>query len=289
MIEFEMRPVAHYSSKSITMADERPRKCQRTSSSAASLPTPPATEYDPESGHSKLLSSAVNVLATEAAALSHVTHLYQTDLVARRNFAKAVDAITKAQHADGKLVVCAVGKSGFIGMKFAATCKSFGVRTSFMHACEAAHGDLGDLRSTDVLLFVSYSGKTPELLNLLPHIPESTQLITISSQTKSEDCSLLRETANGILLPAPIHESEETSFGVGAPTTSTTVALAVTDMLALTIAEQMQGSETKHVFKRNHPGGAIGMKHQEVEKLKKNGVDFSILELPSPSISAEDA
>ena len=60
-------------------------------------------------------------------------------------------------------------------------------------------------------------------------------------------------------------------------------------MLALTIAEQMQGSETKHVFKRNHPGGAIGMNHQEVEKLKKEGVDFSFLELPSPSISAEDA
>lgn len=271
------------------MASDRPRKCQRTLSNGVGLPTPPASDYDPETGHSKLLNQAVNVLATEAAALSHITHLYQTDLKARKRLANAVDAIIKAQHVGAKLVVCAVGKSGFIGMKLAATCKSLGISASFMHACEAAHGDLGDLRSNDVLLFVSFSGKTPELLNLLRHVPKSTQVIAVTSQTRPEDCPLLKNAENGILLPAPIHEREDVSFGVDAPTTSTTVALAVTDMLALTVADQLHSSDTKHIFKRNHPGGAIGMNHREVEKLRRDGVDVSILELPSPSISAEDA
>lgn len=271
------------------MASERPPKRRRTSSDSASLLTPPASEYDPESGHAKLLDQAVHVLTTEAAALSHVTHLYKTDVKVRKSFANAVNAMIDAQQTGAKLLVCAVGKSGFIGMKLAATCKSLGVRSSFMHACEAAHGDLGDLQPNDVLLFVSYSGKTPELLNLLPHIPSDTRVVAITSQTRPENCALLSDVEYGILLPAPIHELEEDSFGVNAPTTSTTVALAVADMLTLTIADQLQGTTKKQVFKRNHPGGAIGMNHREAVKLKRDGIDVSILELPSPTISAEDA
>lgn len=271
------------------MTSERPLKRRRTSTDSASLLTPPASEYDSESGHTRLLDQAVNVLATEAAALSHITHLYKTDLKARKSFANAVNAIIDAQQTGAKLIVSAVGKSGFIGMKLAATCKSLGIRSSFMHACEAAHGDLGDLQPNDVLLFVSYSGKTPELLNLSPHIPPETRVIAITSQTKPESCQILSDIEYGILLPAPIHELEEVSFGVNAPTTSTTVALAVADMLTLTVADQLQGSEKKQVFKRNHPGGAIGMTHREVAKLKRDDVDVSILELPSPTISAGDA
>lgn len=275
------------------MASERRRKRRQTtdheSPDDACLPTPPASDYDPENGHAKLLTQAINVLATEASALSHVTHLYQTDLKVRKSLADAVEAIVGSQRKSGKLVVCAVGKSGFIGMKFAATCKSMGISASFMHACEAAHGDLGDLRPNDVVLFVSFSGKTPELLNLLPHSDHSRQIIAITSQMKVEQCELLRHTDHGILLPAPIYESEEASFDVGAPTTSTTVALAVADMLALTIADQMHGSEKKTIFRRNHPGGTIGMKHKEVKKLKRGDVDVAILELPSPTISAEDS
>ena len=140
----------------------------------------------------------------------------------------------------------------------------------------------------DVLLFISFSGKTPELLNLLPHVPEATQVMAMTSHLKAEDCLLFTHRETGILLSAPIQESEEDSFGVGAPTTSTTVALAVADMLALTLAGQLHREQKKEVFKRNHPGGAIGMNYREVEELKKDGVDFSVLELPSPSISAKD-
>ena len=112
--------------------------------------------------------------------------------------------------------------------------------------------------------------------------------MALSSHTVPTECSLLAHREGGILLPAPILEPEEESFGVSAPTTSTTIALAVADMLALSIAEQIHGEEKRPIFKRNHPGGAIGMNHREVEKLKEDGVNVSILELPSPSISARD-
>jgi D-arabinose 5-phosphate isomerase GutQ len=120
----------------------------------------------------------------------------------------------------------------------------------------------------DVILFVSYSGKTAELLALLPHIPTQTPIIAITSHKHPADCPLLRSHANTILLPAPIHELEEVTFGVCAPTTSTTVTIAVGDMLALTVAEALYEREeegVKDVFRRNHPGGAIGAKARKVE------------------------
>ncbi|KAK5166903.1 uncharacterized protein LTR77_007632 [Saxophila tyrrhenica] len=241
-----------------------------------------------ESASTKLLDSATAVLGEQAAALSHVHGLYQTDETARRSLAAAVDAIVQAQARRGKLIVCGVGKSAYVGMKLVATCKSLGIAASFMHACEAVHGDLGDIREDDVLLFISYSGKTPELLNLRPHIPQSTRVMVVTSQSRPEDCLLLADREDGILIQASIHKSEEESFGVSAPTTSATVALAISDMLALTVAGQIHADKRKEVFKWNHPGGAIGMRHEEVEALKEKCLDVSIVELPSPSLSAQD-
>lgn len=117
------------------------------------------------------------------------------------------------------------------------------------------------------MLLISYSGKTSELLHLLDHLPETTPILAITAHIDAAECLLLADRPDAILLPAPIHELEEVSFGVCAPTTSTTVAIAVGDMLALTVAECLHEDETKHVFKRNHPGGAIGAKARRVEKV----------------------
>ncbi len=269
------------------METERPRKRQRTHSDS-SLPTPPASEYEPDGSSGRLLKRATNVLSTTATALAHVAQTYETNEAVRESLIDAVNAMVKAHHAERKLIVCAVGKSAHIGMKFSATCKSLGIASSFMHACEAAHGDLGDVRSGDVVLFVSFSGRTLELLNILPHLPTSVQLIAISSQIRRENCELLAGREDGILLPAPILQPEEATFGVGAPTTSTTVALAVTDMLALSIADEIHAGSKQQIFKRNHPGGAIGMRHQELQRLKGHDTQVTILELPSPTITAED-
>lgn len=281
------------------MADLVPPRKRRRTCSSASLPTPPpalgleafrqdlsdrkadqhAKENDP------IPPTALHVLQTSAAALAHITNLYTTSPTARSSLTDTVAAILAAQRRGSRLVVTGVGKSAFIAQKFVATCKSLSIRAAFLHACEAVHGDLGDVREGDVVMFVTYSGRTPELLNLLDVLPDEVNVVALSGQTRVEECRVLDGRGEGILLPAPVHELEEVSFGVAAPTTSTTVALAVTDMLALTLAEQMHGKRKREVFKKNHPGGAIGMR--ETKKMKKE-VDVTVLELPSPSISGED-
>ena len=112
--------------------------------SDAELLTPPLTADDPKG--TRLLSRAVHVLSTAATALSQVTFLYQSDHVARHGLLQAVEVITKNSEAGGKLIVCGVGKSGLVGRKIVATMKSLGIASSFMHAAEALHGDLGDIR-----------------------------------------------------------------------------------------------------------------------------------------------
>jgi D-arabinose 5-phosphate isomerase GutQ len=106
--------------------------------------TPPSTIHDTES--TSILDRATRVLSIEATALSHVTRLYQTDPHAREGLLGAVECITRSQVAGGKVVVCGVGKSGLVGRKTVATLKSLSIAASFMHAAEAAHGDLGDIR-----------------------------------------------------------------------------------------------------------------------------------------------
>ncbi|OAK96599.1 SIS domain-containing protein [Phaeosphaeriaceae sp. SRC1lsM3a] len=228
--------------------------------------TPPLTATDSEGA--RLVSRAVNVLSTAATALSQVTLLYETDAAAQEGLVRSVEVITHVNEAGGKLIICGVGKSGLVGRKMVATMKSLGIACSFMHAAEAMHGDLGDIRKNDAVLFISYSGKTAELLALLPHIPTHTPILAITSHKRAADCPLLQTHPNTVLLPAPIHELEEVSFGVCAPTTSTTVTIAIGDMLALTVAESIYEREeqrVKEVFKRNHPGGSIGVKARKIE------------------------
>ncbi|KAF2837558.1 sugar isomerase [Patellaria atrata CBS 101060] len=229
-----------------------------------SLPTtPPLSIHDEDSVD--IVNRAVHILSTEAAALSHVTRLYQTNSVAKDGLINAVDCVVEVNRRGGKLIICGIGKSGLVGMKTVATMKSLGLACSFMHAAEAVHGDLGDIRINDAVLFITFSGKTAELVNLLPHIPEDTTVMVLTATLNAEQCPLLAGRQDSILLPAPIRESEETSFGVCAPTTSTTVAIAVGDMLALTVADRMHQDQTSDVFRKNHPGGAIGAKFFLIE------------------------
>lgn len=249
-----------------------------TISAATSTSTVPAAAATTQKvDNSSRLAAAVHVLATEAAALQSVTQLYATSPDARTGFDHAVDAIVRTQttYPPGKLVVIGVGKSGHIGRKLVATFNSLAVPASFMHPTEALHGDLGHIRAHDALLFITYSGKSQELVSLLPHIDPALPLIILTGHITHDTCELVRRrdeanTANvnnlaepgvphgrTILLPAPIPVEEKVSFGVAAPTASTTTALAVGDALALVTSKELHPS-TESVFKRNHPGGAIG-------------------------------
>lgn len=105
--------------------------------------TPPTTAEDPEGALA--LAGAVNVLSVNATAISHVARLYECDPVARNGMLRSVDAVVNAKLNRGKLVICAVGKSGIIGQQLTAMMKSLSLSCSFMHATEAVHGDLGDI------------------------------------------------------------------------------------------------------------------------------------------------
>lgn len=240
--------------------------------------TPPTTKSDPQS--EQILFVASHVLSTEATALSHLSRLYATEPMARTGFVKAVEGIKLSLEQGGKLAVIGVGKSGKIGQKFVSTMNSLGLQSIFLHPVEALHGDLGILRSNDIILMITYSGNTPELLALLPHIPAHIPRIVLTSHTSYNTTKLTCSWSNTILLPAPIPEKEEVTFGVPAPTTSTTVAMALSDALAMAVSKVLHGHDggPREIFKRNHPGGAIGLNMGTV------GVNISDLAVPLKEI-----
>ncbi|KAI1762888.1 SIS domain-containing protein [Hypoxylon sp. FL1150] len=224
-------------------------------------------ELEADSLAKQRISGAIHVLNTETTALRNLTQLYKTDATAAEGFNAAIGAITRHNGKRGKLVIVGVGKSGHIGKKLVASFNSLGVQATFLHPTEALHGDLGKVGSHDTVLFITFSGKTSELLILLPHIDATLPIIVLTSHTRPEECELIRQRPGTILLPAPIHESETVSFGVSAPTTSTTVALALGDALAV-VASQELHSTVAPVFAKNHPGGAIGQAFRKPRQIR---------------------
>jgi D-arabinose 5-phosphate isomerase GutQ len=218
------------------------------------------------------------VLNTEANALRSLTQLYKTDVRAAEGFNAAVDAIVRQCGEKGKLVITGVGKSGHIGKKLVATFNSLGLHSTFLHPTEALHGDLGKIGKHDAVLFITFSGKTAELLALLPHVDPFLPVIVLTAHSQPADCELVRKRPGAILLPAPIHESETISFGVSAPTTSTTVALALGDALAVVVSQELHASVSS-VFARNHPGGAIGAMFNKPGTMRELAVP--LCEIPS--------
>ncbi|KAM0200272.1 hypothetical protein ACHAPA_003391 [Fusarium lateritium] len=230
------------------------------------------------------LQDGIHVLNTEAVALRNLSRLYESDPVARDGFNRSVQAITRQQTTNGKLVVIGVGKSGHIGQKLVATFKSLAIHAVFLHPTEALHGDLGIIGSNDTLMFITFSGKTQELLIMLPHLDESLPTIILTSHTSSGTCEFIKHRPNTILLPAPIPEPEKISFGVSAPTTSTTVALAIGDAIAITAAKEINANIAS-VFAKNHPGGSIGAAARQPRTIKDIAVAWH--DIPVTTETAE--
>ncbi|KAI9886960.1 MAG: hypothetical protein M1823_001252 [Watsoniomyces obsoletus] len=233
--------------------------------------TPPATDLDrcldSSPGSNTALSTAIHVLSTEATALSHLARLYQTDPCAQQAFTRAVEVITSCVSSgrNNKLIASGVGKSGKMAEKLVSTLNSLGVLSTFLHPVEALHGDLGTIRPGDVMLIMTFSGQTSELATLVSHLPFHMPLIMLTGHSNPSLSPISRHHARSdvIILPTPIHESEELSFGVAAPTTSTTVTTALGDALAIAVAENVnagKGSTGRDVLRGNHPGGAIGLR-----------------------------
>jgi len=165
------------------------------------------------------------------------------------NFIKAIDLIQKCK---GKIICVGMGKSGHIGRKLASTFASTGTPSFFMHPAEASHGDLGMITSNDVVIFLSNSGKSDELLSILPVIKRiGAKIISITGNSNSE---LAKESE--IHLSAQVSQ-EACPLGLS-PTASSTASLALGDALAICVLDQR--AFTAEDFARSHPGGSLGKK-----------------------------
>jgi len=163
------------------------------------------------------------------------------------SFARAVELVARST---GRVIVAGVGKSGLVGRKIAATLTSTGTPAVFLHPAESAHGDLGIVGTDDVAILISKSGESDELLVLLEHLQGlGVRTIAITAETGSALGKLC-----DVALDAWVRE--EACPHDLAPTTSTTVALALGDALAVTLLEYK--GFRREDFARLHPGGAIG-------------------------------
>jgi len=190
------------------------------------------------------IQKAREVLDIEIAGLVRVKESLSTD------FERAVESILERLRAGGKIVITGVGKNLPIGRKIAATLTSTGCPAVFVHPSDAMHGDLGILQKADVLLTLSYSGESEELLALIPVVKRLG--IIIISLSGSTDNALARNS--DIAIPVSV-EREACPFNL-APTASTTATLAVGDALAMVLLEAR--GFRKEDFAKLHPGGAIG-------------------------------
>lgn len=163
---------------------------------------------------------------------------------------RAVDLIVEVLGRRGKIVIVGIGKSGNVGQKMAATLTSTGSTSVVLNSVDALHGDLGIITDGDVILALSYSGESEELLNLLPAIKRFS--VTVIAMTGCPKSSLARHS--DVVLSARVPR-EACPFNL-APTASTTAMLALGDALAISILEA-RGFK-KQDFARLHPSGAIG-------------------------------
>ena len=192
----------------------------------------------------KHLVQARKVFDIELAALKAVRA--QLD----KSFERAVEMIAEALAQRGKIVVVGIGKSGNVGQKIAATLTSTGSTSVVLNSVDALHGDLGIVNDGDVILALSYSGESEELLNLLPALKRfSVRIISFTGNLKS---SLARHSDVALNIKVP---KEACPFNL-APTASTTAMLVMGDALAMTVL-QARGFKQKD-YARLHPSGAIG-------------------------------
>jgi arabinose-5-phosphate isomerase len=184
---------------------------------------------------------AKETLETEAFALNSAANMLD------ENFTKTVDMILATK---GKLVIAGVGKSGLVGAKMAATFASTGTPSFFLHPTEALHGDLGMIGKDDTVLAISYSGESEELAKILPHIKRLN--VKLIGMTASSESTLGKYS--DIVLPIKIHK-EACPLGA-APTTSTTLTMALGDALAVVLMHK-RGFKQED-FASFHPGGSLG-------------------------------
>lgn len=200
------------------------------------------------------LETARKVLEVEARTLGEMVHRLDA------GFERAVDVLFGCR---GRAVVAGMGKSGLIGQKISATLSSTGTPSFFLHPAEALHGDLGRLVRNDVLLALSYSGETEELLRLL----DTVKRLAIALVTLTGNAASTLAQASDVVINVGVPQ-EACPLGL-APTASTTAMLAVGDALAMALLERRGFSAEDYAAL--HPAGGLGMKLRRVQDLMHTG------------------
>jgi arabinose-5-phosphate isomerase len=220
------------------------------------------------------ISQVVELLKLEAEAITQAANRLQTEQVER--------AVRLLDDCPGKVVLIGVGKSGIVARKVAATLTSIGTVAVYLHPSDALHGDLGIVTSKDVAIVLSNSGETDELIVMLPYLKRrQVPIIAIVGN--------LRSTLSGhadVVLDASV-DKEACPFNL-APTTSTTVALAIGDALAMTLMK-VKGF-TQEDFALNHPAGRLGKRLTlRVKDLMHSGAENPTVSLQASVIEVVSA
>ncbi|OAN69291.1 D-arabinose 5-phosphate [Jannaschia sp. EhC01] len=212
-----------------------------------------------------LRDTGARVLHTEARAVGALADALPDD------FAPAAEAILATK---GRVILCGIGKSGHISRKISATFASTGTPSAFVHAAEASHGDLGMVMPGDLVIAISNSGETTELGDIIAHVARfSIPLIAIS---KMPDSTLMRAADYRLTLPAA---EEACALGM-APTTSTTLALALGDALAVAVMESR--GFLPEQFRTFHPGGKLGAQLSTVAQLMHGSDALPLVDAATP-------
>ncbi|MEX0676869.1 MAG: KpsF/GutQ family sugar-phosphate isomerase [Pirellulales bacterium] len=202
--------------------------------------------------HAEQLRYAREIIALESRALQNVARRLDGE------FCRAVEALFACQ---GSAIVSGMGKAGLVAQKIAATLASTGTRSHFLHPAEAVHGDLGRIRSDDVVLMFSQSGETEEVVRILPSLVDfGVQLIALTARRTST----LGRAAQVTIELGPLEEA--CALGL-APSTSTTAMLAVGDALAL-VTSRMRDFRRED-FARFHPAGSLGRQLSRVAEFMR--------------------
>jgi len=211
------------------------------------------------------IEKAKEVFKIEAKAIADLSHHLNA------NFEEAVEVILNS---NGKLIISGMGKSGIIGKKIAATMASTGTPSFFLHPGEAYHGDLGMIEKEDIVLLISNSGETDEVLKLIPFLKN--QKNTIVAMSGKVDSTLAKNATYHLNVSV---EKEACPLQL-APTSSTTATLVMGDALAIVLMELRGFKETD--FAQFHPGGSLGRRLlTRVEDVMKK-VDLPLVEMETP-------
>ena len=216
-----------------------------------------------------IISAGRRVIDIEVAALNHLGTSLDADFA---------EAVRLCQSAKGRIVLAGVGKSGHVARKISATLASTGTPSLYIHPTEASHGDLGMITATDVVIALSRSGETRELSDLIAYCVRFS--IPLIAMTAAADSALARAASINLLIP----DAPEACGETRAPTTSTTLCMALGDALAVAVLE-LNGF-TAEDFKIYHPGGKLGAMLRSVGELMHSGKELPVASLNLPLAQA---